>query len=130
MHPPMQPPMHRRPTRTVTSLTLAALLLPGLAPAGETLTSGEWSMVMPLGLQADSAYIPEENPITDAKMALGKLLYFDPRLSSDETIACATCHNPFHGFTDPNRFSAGVDGALGGRNSPTVINRLFSAEQF
>jgi len=44
--------------------------------------------------------------------------------------ACATCHNPFHGFTDPARPSAGVTRQLGTRNSPTVINRLFSADQF
>lgn len=63
-------------------------------------------------------------------MILGRLLYFDPRFSTDRTIACASCHNPFHGFADPARTSKGVGGLLGGRNSPTVINRLFSKEQF
>jgi cytochrome c peroxidase len=101
------------------------------APAkGEVVTAGTWSMTLPLGLQAGSAYIPDDNPMSADKIALGKLLYFDARLSKDGTIACATCHNPFHGFTDPARTSAGVGRLLGGRNSPTVINRLFSAEQF
>ncbi|MFI5398392.1 MAG: cytochrome-c peroxidase [Candidatus Binatia bacterium] len=100
------------------------------AAKGEMLTSGSWSMMLPLGLQAGAAYIPEDNPITEDKIALGKLLYFDPRLSKDKTISCASCHMPFHGFADPHRTSAGVAGKLGGRNSPTVINRLFSAEQF
>jgi len=102
---------------------------PPSAPA-QTVTSGKWSMTLPLGLQAGSAYIPDGNPMSDDKIALGKLLYFDPRLSKDKTISCASCHNPFHGFTDPARTSKGVGGQLGGRNSPTVINRLFSAEQF
>lgn len=99
-------------------------------PQAQTLTSGSFTLQLPLGLQADAAYIPEDNPITTEKIDLGKLLYFDPRLSKDGTISCASCHNPYHGFTDPHRTSAGVGGALGGRNSPTVINRLFSKEQF
>jgi cytochrome c peroxidase len=87
-------------------------------------------MTLPLGLQADAAYIPDDNPMSEEKIALGKLLYFDRRLSKDDTISCSSCHNPYHGFTDPARFSAGVGGALGGRNSPTVLNRLFSSDQF
>ena len=96
----------------------------------EVVRSGTWSMTMPLGLQADSAYVPDDNPMSDAKIALGKALYFDRRLSKDETISCASCHRPHHGFADPHAVSEGVDQQLGGRNSPTVINRLFSAEQF
>lgn len=96
----------------------------------ETIKSGSWSMTLPLGLQADAAYIPDENPMSDAKIELGKFLYFDNRFSKDSTISCATCHNPFHGFADPARTSLGVGRLLGGRNSPTVINRLFSADQF
>jgi cytochrome c peroxidase len=102
----------------------------GSAPKGEVVTSGAWSMTLPLGLQAGSAYLPDSNPMSVDKIALGKLLYFDNRLSKDGTISCATCHNPYHGFADPARTSSGVGRLLGGRNSPTVINRLFSAEQF
>jgi cytochrome c peroxidase len=96
----------------------------------EVLTSGSWSMTLPLGLQASSAYIPDDNPMSDAKIALGKVLYFDRRFSKDRTISCASCHRPYHGFADPHATSEGVGLLLGGRNSPTVINRLFSAEQF
>jgi cytochrome c peroxidase len=99
-------------------------------PAGEIVRSGDWSMTLPLGLQAGAAYVPDDNPMSDAKVGLGKLLYFDKRLSKNMTIACASCHNPFHGFADPARTSMGVGGELGGRNSPTVLNRLFSADQF
>lgn len=116
---------------------LAAMLVILLAHAAfaaegerETLKSGSFSLELPLGLQADSAYIPEDDPMTQAKIDLGKLLYFDPRMSKDNTISCATCHNPYHGFTDPKATSGGVGGALGTRSSPTVINRLFSKEQF
>lgn len=99
-------------------------------PAREVLRSNGFSMQLPLGLQAGAAYVPDSNPLTAEKVTLGKLLYFDPRLSKDQTLSCASCHNPFHGFADPERTSRGVNRKLGGRNSPTVINRLFSKEQF
>jgi cytochrome c peroxidase len=122
--------------KTILSAALAVLACtPAWADApkaakAEVVTSGTWSMTLPLGLQAGSAFVPDSNPMSADKVALGKLLYFDNRLSKDGTISCATCHNPFHGFADPARASAGVGRLLGGRNSPTVINRLFSAEQF
>lgn len=96
----------------------------------QTLRQNGFTLELPLGLQADAAYVPEGNPVTAAKVELGRFLYFDPRLSVDKTIACASCHIPYHGFADPTPTSAGVGGKLGGRNSPTVINRLFSKEQF
>jgi cytochrome c peroxidase len=100
------------------------------APQGETLTSGEYTMTLPLGLQAGSAFIPEDNPLSESKIALGKKLYFDARLSADNTISCATCHAPDKGFSDGRPTSAGIRSQTGNRNAPTVINRLFSAEQF
>jgi len=99
-------------------------------PAVQVVKSGDFTLELPRGLQPQGAYIPEDNPITAAKVELGKLLYFDPRLSSDSTFSCASCHNPYHGFADPASTSKGVGGALGARNSPTIINRLFSKEQF
>jgi cytochrome c peroxidase len=104
--------------------------VPAAKPVRETLTSGSFAIELPLGLQASAAYIPDTNPISADKVALGRLLYFDPRLSKDNTIACASCHNPYHGFTDPAPTSKGLGGKLGGRNSPTVLNRVFSKEQF
>ncbi|MBW1686876.1 MAG: cytochrome-c peroxidase [Deltaproteobacteria bacterium] len=76
--------------------------------------------------------IPADNPPTTAKIALGKRLFFDVRLSSDGTVSCATCHDPRHGFADGRgqKTSAGVGGQLGARNSPTVLNAAFFSEQF
>ena len=59
-------------------------------PAAQVVRSGTWSMTLPLGLQADAAYIPDDNPLSDEKIELGKLLYFDARLSKDETLSCAS----------------------------------------
>jgi cytochrome c peroxidase len=76
--------------------------------------------------------VPDDNPPTAAKVELGQKLYFDARLSSDGTIACASCHAPQSGFADPRGTptSAGVGGQLGTRNSPTSLNALFLTEQF
>jgi len=73
---------------------------------------------------------PKDNPPTPEKIALGKQLYFDPRLSKDNTVSCATCHNPEKGWSDGEQFSTGVGGLKGGRNAPTVLNSAYFAFQF
>jgi cytochrome c peroxidase len=85
----------------------------------------------PLGLEKDHAkWIPVDNPLTAEKIELGKMLYFDPRLSADGKVSCATCHDPKHGFSDPEPVSTGFNGQKGNRNSPTTLNRLYSHSQF
>jgi len=76
--------------------------------------------------------VPAENPVTTEKVELGKKLYFDPRLSSDGTVSCATCHAPQSGFADPRgtATSLGVGGKLGARNTPTSMNAAFLSAQF
>lgn len=64
------------------------------------------------------------------KQELGKKLFFDPRLSSDGSISCNSCHNVMNGGVDSRKFAMGVNGALGGRNSPTVFNAVFLSTQF
>jgi cytochrome c peroxidase len=86
--------------------------------------------ILPLGLDRDQYLVPEDNPMTPAKVELGKRLYFDKRVSVDDSISCASCHVPDKGFADPRQFSAGVGGKLGNRNSPTVINTAFNLFQF
>ncbi|WP_010582935.1 cytochrome-c peroxidase [Schlesneria paludicola] len=73
---------------------------------------------------------PKENPSTAEKIALGQQLYFDGRLSADNKVSCATCHDPAKGFSNGEQFATGVEGKKGGRNSPTVINSAFQNFQF
>jgi len=110
-------------------LAMAAMIPAGSAIA-ETLVVGEVRIELPLGLQASSAYVPENNPPTRERVELGRMLYFDRRLSVDSTVSCATCHDPEHAFAEPRPTSTGVGGKVGTRNAPTVLNRLFSADQF
>jgi cytochrome c peroxidase len=99
---------------------------PAAVPKGPTL----YKLNYPVGLDADAAVIPADNPLTEDKIKLGKRLYFDKNLSIDKTISCATCHIPEKGFAENEQFSSGVGGKKGTRNAPTVINRLFSTRQF
>lgn len=73
---------------------------------------------------------PENNKPTPEKIALGKQLFFDGRLSADNKVSCATCHDPAKGFSNGDQFATGVEGKKGGRNSPTVINSAFHTFQF
>ena len=74
--------------------------------------------------------VPSDNPQSPEKVLLGKLLYFDTRLSKDSTISCATCHDPAKGWSDTGPTSAGIGGQRGGRRSPPVVNAAHSPLQF
>ena len=74
--------------------------------------------------------IPSSNLNYTAKIDLGKQLYFDGRLSKNNAISCAFCHNPGTGFADPRQTSIGVGGGVGGRQSPTVYNTGLNHVQF
>src|ERR1700731_2142155 len=79
---------------------------------------------------ATRAAIPPDNPQTPEKIALGQKLFFDGRLSADETVACSTCHDPARAFTDGRPVSIGIKGRAGQRNSPTILNALYNKTQF
>ncbi|WP_035958804.1 cytochrome-c peroxidase [Bryobacter aggregatus] len=86
------------------------------------------ALEVPLGLLP--IRFPKDNPYTPAKRELGRLLYYDKRLSADGTVSCATCHDPKAGFTDGKAVSDGIRGQKGGRSAPTVFNRAYSLNQF
>src|SRR6266496_4472045 len=71
-------------------------------------------------VDATRAAMPPDNPQTSEKIALGMKLFFDGRLSADGTVACSTCHDPAHAFTDGRPVSIGTKSRIGQRNAPTV----------
>jgi Di-haem cytochrome c peroxidase len=89
----------------------------------------ELKLKLPLGLQESAAYVPDDNPLTPEKIALGKQFFWDKRWSRNGTLACVTCHEPNHGWGDPRQFSSRFDGKPTSRHSPTLVNRLFSDAQ-
>ncbi len=90
--------------------------------------------VLPLGLSQGASQIDtaglNKNPLTRAKIELGRQLYFDPRLSVDATVSCASCHNPAQGYSANTKTGVGVRNQQGGRNSPVSFNRILSGPQF
>ena len=94
--------------------------------------SVELEPVLPLGLSQGASQVTglDKNPLTRAKIELGRQLYFDPRLSADATVSCASCHDPAQGYGANTRTGLGIRGQAGGRNSPVSYNRILSGAQF
>lgn len=82
----------------------------------------------PLGLPP--VPIPADDPPTVETIALGRKLFYDNILSRDNSLACASCHNPRLGFTDGLKLSRGVTGMTGIRNAPTIVNTAYLPRQF
>lgn len=108
----------RRPHRLIACLFFAAAA--GIAFSANA--------AEPLGLKP--VKVPKDNPQTPEKIALGKQLFFDKRLSKDNTLSCSSCHSPKLGFSNGNRFATGFGGAKGGRSAPSIINAAFYRQQF
>lgn len=109
-------------------MSLRAGALVFVLAAATAASAGEVALPIPEGVLPP--IIPADNPLTSEKVALGQKLYFDPRLSKDDSVSCATCHDPLHAFAEPRPVSVGVGGASGVRNAPTVLNAAFLSEQF
>lgn len=120
-----------RPLLFILLLTfLASALLvsqeqsgPGLLPIGKPV-----QIKAPLGLPP--VPVPADNPPTAETIALGRRLFYDPILSLDNTVSCASCHSPQYGFADPRPVSEGVGGKTGTRNSPPVTNSAYFKVEF
>jgi cytochrome c peroxidase len=75
-------------------------------------------------------YVISPTTLRPARVTLGQKLFFEPRLSGDGTVACATCHDPARAFTDGRPVSVGIHGRVGQRNAPTILNALYNKHQF
>ena len=112
----------------VLLVVATAIVVQAGAPATVLPVGKAVTIKTPLGLRP--VPIPSDNPPTRETIALGRRLYYDPMLSSDGTISCASCHAPQFAFADARPFSVGVGGKTGNRHSPTVINSAYNAYQF
>ena len=92
----------------------------------------ELEVELPLGLSLGMSQMKglEANPMTRAKIELGRQLYFDTRLSASNTVSCASCHHPQEGYARHTQFGVGIENLEGGRNSPPSYNRILSDLQF
>lgn len=88
-----------------------------------------YPLQVPFGLEEPESYIPSDNPLTVEKVELGKLLFFDPWLSANNTVSCASCHIPHLAWTDGQQVSIGIRRQLATRNGMTIMNRLYGKAQ-
>jgi cytochrome c peroxidase len=102
-------------------LSLSAAPLPAVQP-------GEEAFAVPLGLPPIPW--PEDNPYSAARAGLGRILFFDGRLSANGLVSCAFCHEPDHGFEGSTPVAGGVNGKAGVRHAPTLINCAWNKSQF
>ena len=110
----------------VTQVLLVLFVVGVVAPR---VASTQEKLKLPSGLEAGAAFIPDDNPQTPDKIALGKMFFWDKRESSSGTVACVNCHQPAHGWSDPRQFSINFAGKPMPRHTPTILNRLFSDQQ-
>jgi cytochrome c peroxidase len=121
-------PVRQRPDRSrphALRLIVAAALLAGAsaAAAGDLTVPLPGHVLPPLAPETSGA-------LTTEKVELGKKLYFERRLSADDSVSCATCHDPRHGFAEPKPVSIGVGGKKGVRNAPSAFDAAFLGTQF
>ena len=101
-------------------IALLSIFLLAFKATGSLCAQESYFSDVPLGI--DWIIVPEDNPISDAKVELGKQLFFDVRLSGNRTVSCASCHNPNKGWADDRKFSPGAHGELTTHNVPSVVN--------
>ncbi|MFL6415424.1 MAG: cytochrome-c peroxidase [Bryobacteraceae bacterium] len=123
----------RRIWRPVLFLVIVAFALSSCGKKKETEASAHplgppFEIKVPLGLPP--LPIPADNPPTAETIALGRKLYYDTTLSSNNTMSCASCHSPALMFSDGQRFSRGASGKLGVRNALTILNSAYYPVDF
>ena len=74
--------------------------------------------------------LPADNPLTVQGVKLGRMLFYETRLSGDNSMACASCHKQENAFTDTNRFSTGIDGLDGHRQAMSAVNMLWNTNGY
>jgi cytochrome c peroxidase len=127
----IMPSMHRWPLFVLCAIVLFAPADRGDAPPAvprDTLPDKLSLDVIPLGLSPRP--IPADNPLTAARVRLGRRLFFDPILSADGTVACASCHRPAHGFSSGPAGARGIHGQRATRRAPTLFNRAYGRAFF
>jgi cytochrome c peroxidase len=123
--------MPRRALHAAPFVLLIAAVLCAKSPApvpNDTLPEKLTLDKVPLGLEKRPE--SKDNPLTISRVALGRRLFFDPILSHDKTVACATCHRPDHGFSSPEARPTGIGGKEAARRAPTLFNRAYGAVFF
>jgi len=110
-------------------LLLIFVMVSGWCYVADTIETGPYNLVYPANF-GNRINIPADNPTTKQGVYLGRMLFYETRLSANNTISCGSCHQQDKAFTDGRAFSAGVDGVLTPRNSMSLVNLLWARKFF
>lgn len=114
----------------ISTVCMFSLLATGLVVNSENAQAMGREVIIEVPLGLPDLPVPEDNPMTLEKIELGKMLFFDTRLSIDGMLSCATCHDPSLGYSNAAPKAVGFKHAVGGANTPTVLNSAYSKFQF
>jgi cytochrome c peroxidase len=115
----MQPAQYRKSLAFTVCLLIGPVSPSSPQRSAAERADGTQAALVPL---AAAVPAPADNPTLPEKVALGRHLFFDPRLSGDNTMSCATCHLPEKAFGDGLATAKGHEGKILARNTPTVLN--------
>jgi cytochrome c peroxidase len=124
----------REATRMLRTASAFFLAVCFAAPAASEAPARRIAAVAPPATAPDLHWrlpavpMPKDNVSTPARVELGKVLFFDPRLSGSGTISCASCHSPSLGWSDGLKTAVGMDGGVLGRATPTIVNTAFNTQ--
>jgi cytochrome c peroxidase len=121
--------------RSLLLATTLAILTAVVNPTGESVIPPRDTLPadlplekLPLGL--GTRPVPKDSPLTAARVQLGRKLFYDPILSADRTVACASCHQPEHGFSSADAVPRGIRGQILTRRAPSLFNRAYGTAFF
>jgi len=109
----------------LTALSLTGCIGGGTDVEDNAINSAEWRWELPPNFPVPA--VPEDNAMSEAKFQLGRHLFYDKRLSGNQTFACASCHHQDKAFTDGKAFSIGSTGDILPRNAPSLVNSAYHA---
>lgn len=98
-------------------------------PPVYTPTAVEAATIFPVG-KFGMPVLPADNPFTEEGIYLGRMLFYDPVLSYDSSISCGSCHRQEYAFSEPKRYSTGINGLFAARNSSALFNLAYSRKFF
>src|SRR5262245_36730522 len=110
-------------------ITIAAAAALAAAVSSEAQTEGRWRQPAPRGLD-EYLPVPDDNPLTNARIELGRQLFGERGLSATGSLSCSTCHDPDRAFSSAQPIAVGVYGRQGRRNAPALINRGYGSAFF
>ena len=124
--------MLKRPNFITAKQSVTILLVGALFGACQKTAAPVWDQT-PYALEYGDLPEPElplDNPLTVQGVKLGRMLFYENRLSGDNSMACASCHKQENAFSDTNRFSTGIDGLKGARQAMSAVNMLWNTNGY